>query len=269
METVLIDAFVCSNTRLTGELWQLIVKAPDIARTVQPGQFVHILLGNNSRHVLRRPLSVHAVFYDETGEPDSLSFLYQVVGEGTSYLTTIDEGSTLNILGPLGQGWRVPQDARSILLVGGGVGWAPLAMLAEDYLQRGYVIHLLIGARNADYLNALENNRPLVGAYSPERCFLHLATDDGSLGFHGFNTELLDDLLGANSIDYIATCGPEPMQKIVAAQAAKRKIPCEVSLERRMGCGIGACLSCAVKTTGGVKRSCIDGPVFDAREVLW
>ena len=266
---VVVDAFVCSNVRLTGDLWQLVANAPDIARTVQPGQFVHISLGDTSRHVLRRPLSVHAVLGSVTGEPDSLSFLYQVVGEGTSYLTTIREGATLSLLGPLGQGWRVPQEAHKLLLVGGGVGWAPLAMLAEEYLQRGYVVHLLVGARNADYLNALVNPHVLADTYSPERCFLHLATDDGSLGFNGFNTGLLDDVLSANNIDYIATCGPEPMQKVVAAQAAKRKIPCEVSLERRMGCGIGACLSCAVKTTGGIKRSCVDGPVFDATEVLW
>ena len=258
------DAQVQSNKRLTGDLWQLVVNAPAIAQTVQPGQFVHVLLNDKPQHILRRPLSVHGVLPAAGGgtQAEQLSLLYQVVGAGTLSLTTCKPGDFLSLLGPVGNGWHVPLKARRILLVGGGVGLAPLTMLAEAEERRGTEVHALIGARNEDYLLMLSCGLAA-------GCIRHFATDDGSMGYHGFNTDLLDGLFDELGFDYVATCGPEPMQRIVAGKAAARGIACEVSLERRMACGLGACLSCVVDTVGGKKRACVDGPVFDAREVCW
>jgi len=270
------SAYVCSNTRLTGDLWQLVLHTPIISGAIAAGQFVHLSCGDTGKHILRRPFSIHEVYQSPQGIPERLSLLYQVVGEGTSCLTTVREGMSLGALGPLGHGWQVPDETSCALLVGGGVGFAPLVLLAELLLDTGREVHVLLGARNADYLHALVSKSHYdtlvhnkTRALDGESYYEHFATDDGSLGFHGMNTELLGSLLDRYDFDYIATCGPEPMQKIVAAHAVDRGISCEVSLERRMGCGMGVCLSCVVQTTKGSKRACLDGPVFDAREVIW
>ena len=274
---VIIDAPVCTNRQLTGALWELILIAPAVAAAASPGQFVHLALPETSRHILRRPFAVHRVIADADGKPERLSLLYQVTGKGTTSLTTACEGVCLSLLGPMGRGWDPPSEAVSALLVAGGVGWAPLAMLAELMFEHGAEVHVLIGARNAAYLDALinpiEKDLSAKAAFedfdNSRRLIKHLATDDGSLGYHGMNTELLENLLSTYSFDYIATCGPEPMQRIVAGMALSRGVPCELSLERRMACGIGSCLSCVIQTTEGKKRVCLDGPVFDAREVVW
>ena len=306
------DTTVYANKRLTGDLWKLVLRSPRIAPLVQPGQFVHVGFDDTSRHILRRPLSVHDVFCVEGDDALHLSLLYQVVGKGTAFLTNCSRGDRLNLLGPLGNGWHLPKDARCILLVGGGVGWAPLHLHANTAQSQDAEVHALIGARTASYYTTLVLDKgdgpfchddkppviasgdsldkpPVIASEAPEGCeawqstaavrdqeashsatvFFHPATDDGSLGHHGFNTDLLESLLATYRFDYIATCGPEPMQRIVAEKARQHGIACEVSLERRMACGLGACLSCVVETTDGKKRACIDGPVFDAREVCW
>ena len=275
-DTTIVRADVQVHTHLAGNLWQIILEAPSLTNNARHGQFFQLYLGEDTGHLLPRPLSIHAVYSSERDTVEGLSLIYQVVGKGTSYLTSLSEGEKIDVLGPLGKGWSVPEHAKSILLVGGGVGWAPLAMLARDMVEEGRIVHALIGARTADYLNALVEALELCPmpegleeADPCDRLFYHLATDDGSMGHHGMNTELLDALLNQHEIDYMAACGPEPMLRIVAAQALKHEISCEVSLERRMACGIGACVTCTVETTSGSKRACVDGPVFDAREVVW
>ncbi|MDR0308307.1 MAG: dihydroorotate dehydrogenase electron transfer subunit [Coriobacteriales bacterium] len=270
------DAIVDSNWQLAGDLWQLVLRSKSIPKQIEPGQFVHLRLGEKSEHILRRPLSVHDVFADQNGNFEYLSLVYQVVGEGTDYLTTFSKGDTLNLIGPLGRGWQPARGINSALLVGGGVGWVPLALLAGSLTAMGVEVHCLIGARNAEYYDALAGGadfrpyalRDTQGA-DTEKFFEHVATDDGSAGHHGFNTDLLEGLLAKYNFDYVATCGPEPMQSKVAAAAMAREIDCDVSLERRMACGVGACLSCAVDTVDGSKRACVDGPVFKAQEVVW
>ena len=264
-QTVVEDARVAVNRHLTGDLWQMVLDAPLIAAAVKPGQFVHLLLDDTSAHILRRPLSVHGVQPVDTPRPAQVSLLYQVVGQGTSLLATYAKGARVSLLGPLGRGWHLPPDARRVLLVAGGVGLAPLTMLMDTALKQGKEVHLLLGARTGDYVRALLSS----GHEGTHKGIEHIATDDGSLGYHGFNTSLLDALLSSHRFDYLATCGPEPMQRIVAQAALAHKIPCQVSLERRMACGLGACLSCVVDTTEGKKRACVDGPVFDAGEVCW
>ena len=270
---------IVANRRLAGDLWQLILSVDKIPAIIQAGQYVHVALGAaGGEHLLRRPFSVQAVLGSGSGpgsvsgaQPSQIVITYQVVGSGTALLTSCLVGDTLGVLGPLGQGWRLPSGGagtgavRRALLVGGGVGWAPLAMAAEQLLSRGIETHSLVGARSRDYLEALG----VASLAEAGGLVAHYSTDDGSFGHHGFNVDLLDDLLDSAEFGYIAACGPEPMQAKVALAAAERGIACEVSLERRMACGLGVCLSCTVQTRSGNRKACVDGPVFDAQEVIW
>lgn len=168
----------------------------------------------------------------------------------------------MDVVGPLGHGWDVPVDAAHVLFVTGGLGAAPLGMLAEELAVRGVAVVVAMGAPCGERLVA----RDLFERVTRR---VEVATDDGSVGSIGFVTELSARLLTEERFDMVCTCGPEPMQRIVAAQAVSAGVSCQVSLERLMACGIGACLSCVVTTTSGIKRACVDGPVFDAKEVLF
>jgi len=171
-------------------------------------------------------------------------------------------GDELDLIGPLGRGWRVPADARSALVVAGGLGVAPMGMLVEA-LKAARI-------RTTVVMGALDRKGLLATDFFASACDrLEITTDDGSAGTCGLVTVVLDDLIGAVRPDVVCTCGPEPMQQAVARIAADAGIPCQVSLERRMACGVGACLSCVVPTRDGLKRACVDGPVFDAADVLW
>jgi dihydroorotate dehydrogenase electron transfer subunit len=251
---------VCSNRHLADGIFEMTLKCPSVARRVQPGQFVHLRMPALEAHILRRPLSVSGIDYPR-GE---LNIIYQVVGEGSLHMSKAERGDLFDVLGPIGRGWNPPAGIKRALLVAGGVGLAPLNLLIDQLLDAGVdEVQLVIGAQNAAKLffsNA--------GDVDP-RLKQQAMTDDGSVGRKGFVTELARELLEAGSYDYLATCGPEPMQRIVASLAREFAVPCEVSLERRMACGIGACRSCVVATTSGAKRVCVDGPVFDAQEVIW
>ncbi len=244
------------NAEVAPGAWEMRIKLPQMTPRVKPGQFVHLLISKDSPRILRRPFSVYGA------EGDELSLLYQVVGAGTREMTALDVGTELSVIGPIGRGWNPPVDARNVLLVTGGLGAAPLAMLAEALRAEGVEVSVAMGAPTAVRLVGKER-------YLASACTIDVATDDGSEGESGYCTDVAKRLIVQNSFDYIATCGPEPMQRIVAEMAGAAKIPCEVSLERRMACGIGACLSCVVSTTDGLKRACVDGPVFDAQKVVW
>lgn len=250
---------VRDNVLMAQGIAKIRLTAPYIAENCKPGQFVHLRLPNLEAHILRRPFSV----YTADARNGEIQLLYQTVGSGTEYMTTLEEGTQVDIIGPIGRGWQPPSDAQRVLLVGGGLGVAPLYMLAAIF-SADVEVHVVMGAQSADRLIC----RKPFSAHIKEQC-LHITTDDGSAGERCFTTKVVKDLLDTGAFDYIATCGPEPMQRAVAALAAERTIPCEVSLERRMACGIGACLSCRVDTVTGVRRACVDGPVFVAREVIW
>jgi dihydroorotate dehydrogenase electron transfer subunit len=168
----------------------------------------------------------------------------------------------MDLIGPLGSGWRIPEGIAHALVVAGGLGAAPMGMLVEELARRGVAVTLAQGAPTGDRLLA----RELFEATCRRTA---VATDDGSAGACGFVTTLTDDLLASDRPDVVYVCGPEAMERIVAAQAAAAGVACQVSLERLMACGVGACLSCVVSTTTGSKRACVDGPVFDAADVLW
>jgi len=233
------------------------MRAPRCAASIAPGQFVHVRVASGADIILRRPFSVHRV----AGE--SIEILYQVLGAGTLRLAEKAPGDTsMDIIGPLGHGWSIPDGAAHALLVTGGLGAAPLGMLAEALAERGVAAVVAMGAPCAERLVAREHFERVARR-------VEVATDDGSAGERGFVTAVSQRLLAGERFDVVYTCGPEAMQRIVTGQAATHGVSCQVSLERLMACGIGACLSCVVTTVDGRKRACVDGPVFDAGEVVW
>ncbi|MDZ4178200.1 MAG: dihydroorotate dehydrogenase electron transfer subunit [Coriobacteriia bacterium] len=252
----LASATVVANERLTDGIGSIVLRCPQVAAHVRPGQFVHLRIARGRDFILRRPFSIHRV------HGENVEIVFQVLGRGTRELSLLGRDTLLDLVGPLGHGWEMPDDLTHVLLVGGGLGAAPLGMLAEELSARGVAVTVALGAPGAGRLVA----RDLF-----ERVARQVAccTDDGSAGAHGFVTLATSELLSAHSFDCVYACGPEVMQRAVAAQAVEAGVRCQVSLERLMACGIGACLSCIVTTRDGSKRACVDGPVFAAEEVCW
>jgi len=216
---------------------------------VIPGQFVQVQVKNNPDVFLRRPLSVH----DWDSQNGILSLWIKIIGKGTKSLSQMNEGDMLDIIYPLGNGFAIPKE-KSALLVGGGCGAAPLLFLARHLQSLGVETDILLGARSAGEILHPEKYEPLGN--------VHFMTEDGSLGGKGFVTH--HPLLGEqiSQVKQIFTCGPDPMMKAVGRIAQKHNIPCQVSLENMMACGIGACLCCVVKTDNGHICTCTEGPVF-------
>lgn len=248
-----------SNKAYTDRLWIMEIDVDQIGQQVLPGQFIHVKIPGMEGHILRRPFSV----YYTCEEGSRIGVLYQVVGFGSAHMTTLEPGEALSVMGPIGHGWTIPENTSSALLVAGGVGGAPLFMHAQELVAQGIDVDVVLGAQSADALVVEPRYTQLLGR-DPM-----IATDDGSRGHAGFCTDLVAQQIVERSYDYVACCGPEPMMKIVSEMTLAAGIPTWISLEKRMACGIGACLSCIVETTAGRKRSCIDGPIFDASEVLW
>jgi len=246
----------------------LVARAPDIAATAQPGQFVSLRVTEGMQPLLRRPFSLHSVDRSD----GNILILYWVVGTGTELLSHARPGQPLDVMGPLGNGFRaasgdpVSSGGRCIL-VGGGSGLAPLLFLAETLTKEERPPMVVLGGRSA---------RHLVRIRAFERCSsrLMLATEDGTAGTKGFVTAPLRGVQpDAERSTVVYACGPVPMLRAVGELADARNWDCFVSLEAMMACGLGACLGCAVKVRRpeGVAflRACADGPVFPAREVVW
>ena len=250
-----------ANEQRAGALWDMTLCAPQIARAILPGQFVHMKIPGMDGRILRRPFSV----YGADADTGNLQILYQVVGKGSAHMTTLLPGhvDTISVMGPMGNPWWLPDGAQRVLFVVGGVGAAPLAMFGQEVISAGAKLDVCMGAQTKDALVMKDLYEHMLG--TEPVC----ATDDGSYGHAGFVTEPAAAMLRENAYDLVCCCGPEPLMRIVAGLAAEAGVPCEVSLEKRMACGIGACLSCVVDTVEGRKRSCVDGPVFDARKVVW
>ncbi|MEG2863849.1 MAG: dihydroorotate dehydrogenase electron transfer subunit [Eggerthellaceae bacterium] len=250
---------ISANECVGPHLYLLRATLPRIAETIEPGQFIHMKLPGMEGHILRRPFSV----YRALPQSGSVEILYQEVGFGTAHMRELSAGQAFEAIGPIGRGWQVPAGAARILLVAGGVGAAPLFMLAQQQREAGVAVDVVLGAQTEAALVTRESYDALCGST------LQCATDDGSFGHAGFCTGLVEDNIGEHLYDYLACCGPEPLMRIVAQRALDDGIFAQVSLERRMACGVGACLSCVVDTHGGKKRACVDGPIFDAAEVVW
>lgn len=245
---------VVSHTQISHDTYKLIVKDADLAAITVPGQFAQLKPAGALAPLLRRPISVA----DVDASAQTLTFIYRVIGLGTQALTQLPAGGMLDIIGPLGNGFSL--NAKKALLVGGGVGIAPLIYLSRA-LCSGSTQVLLAGRSESELFWQPEFKN------SCEK--IHITTDDGSLGVKGNALALLPDLLASGEYDFVYTCGPAPMMQGVAALAEQHNIPCEVSLEKYMACGLGGCLSCSCATKSGKRvKVCTDGPVFPSTEVI-
>lgn len=276
---------ILSNECVGPNLYLMTLLSPSIARAIAPGQFVHMRIPGMEGHILRRPFSVYAA----DAQAGTLDVLYQSVGFGTAHLASVapdaagagGEGEApatapaAELIGPVGRTWQPPAGAKRALLVGGGVGAAPLFMLCESLVAAGVRTSVVLGAQTQAALTCRERYEQLLARGADAGCTgPACATDDGSFGRAGFCTPLVQEALDAaaaegDPFDYLAVCGPEPLMRIVAGMAQAAGVFCELSMERRMACGVGACLSCVVDTVDGKQRSCVDGPVFEARKVVW
>jgi len=229
--------------------WIILLCCPDIARKARPGQFVMVNCGEET--LLRRPLSVHQV------DGDRLAFLYAVVGKGTHWLSRQQAGGNIDLLGPLGNGFSISPTSKNLLLVAGGMGIAPLYFLAQKSLKEENSVTLLYGTANK-YRYPISHEINMVAA-----------TEDGSIGRKGMVTDLLPDYV--DRADQVFVCGPMPMYRHMAARSQKllKDKTAQISLELTMGCGIGVCYGCTVKTKNGLKHVCQDGPVFELDDILW
>ena len=225
---------------------------------IRAGQFVEIKVENSPQTFLRRPISVN--FVDEAH--NELWLLIQVVGEGTRHLASLQVGDTLNVLFPLGNGFSQGVAGEHVLLIGGGVGIAPLLEYAKQLRQVGATPYLLLGGRSANNLLQLDLFRQYGEVF--------VTTEDGSMGEKGFvtNHSFLESY-NSQPFQRISCCGPKPMMMAVAKWAKEHQVRCEVSLENLMACGLGACLCCVEKTVKGNVCVCKEGPVFDINELTW
>ena len=223
---------------------------------LRAGQFLHVACGEGL--LLRRPISVACVLADEP--ENTAALIFEVKGEGTRWLAQRKVGDQVNVLGPLGNGFAVEEGGR-YLLVGGGIGVPPLLGYAEGFHKNTVAV---LGFRSADRVILADRFRDACKE-------VYLCTDDGSLGRHGFvDAQVKDILEQGKDFTAILACGPKPMLKNVAKAAAEYGVPCQVSMEERMACGVGACLGCAIQMADGtMQHVCKDGPVFDAGEVDW
>jgi dihydroorotate dehydrogenase electron transfer subunit len=265
-----VRARVVRNTRLSADYNVLALAAPDIARAVAPGQFLMVKAGSANDPLLRRPFSIFEILRDADGHPTGLSILIKAIGPSTRLLYDAAGGDVVSCLGPLGRPFTLIDPPSEAWMVAGGVGLAPFWTLAEAFARRGVRTTLFYGARRAADLFYLDFFRQLGTS-------LVLATEDGSLGTRGRIIAPLDAALSerpASAPVTLYACGPEGMLEATAATAAQHHRPCEVSVERIMGCGMGGCYSCIVpmkSETGGHHhvRSCIAGPVLDAAQIVW
>ena len=220
-----------------------------------PGQFVEVRVDGSPSTFLRRPISINFVDRDN----NELWLLVATVGEGTKQLAKLRFGDVLNCVLPLGNGFTPAKQGEKVLLVGGGVGVAPLLYMGAQMKSQGIEPTFLLGARTANDLLML----PIFNKYGRA----YVTTEDGSMGEKGFVTN--HSILSEEHFDRISTCGPTPMMKAVARYARQNNVDCEVSLENLMACGLGACLCCVEKTTEGNLCVCKDGPVFNIKKLLW
>jgi dihydroorotate dehydrogenase electron transfer subunit len=228
------------------------LKCPEIAKEAKPGQFVMVRCGQDC--TLPRPFSVHRV----NSEDLDLYFAVLEEGKGTDWLSRREKGDSVELLGPLGNGFTVYPDSRSLLLVAGGMGVASLYFLAEETFEKGYAVKMMYGT-------AIENPYPI--DHLPAGVEAITATEDGSVGYKGMITELVPEHVGW--ADQVFACGPLSMYRAMAQMPELKDKPVQVSLEVRMGCGMGTCYACTIRTRQGLKQVCKDGPVFELKDMIW
>ena len=264
-------AMVLSNVELSPGYFRMRMTAPQELASSAPGQFLMLKVNDAIDPLLRRPFGLFDVGsflpeYSGCGAQVYCEILYKVVGKGTKLLSALHHGDLVDLLAPLGKGFDLGPAGEEKVLVGGGVGLAPLYYLAKELKNRGEKVRLFAGGRNRDDILCItEFERLGVETY--------VATDDGTLGERGFVTQVLEPHLAPGT--RIFACGPTPMLNAVAKMAQKSGVPCQVSMEAYMACGVGACLGCVMKGANHTEETpdyrcvCKDGPVFDSFELQW
>lgn len=260
-------AEVFAYKRISEPYHSLVIVAPDMSSRAAAGQFVALRAPEDRSLLLRRAFSIHRVDR-RPGWAGTVEIIFDVRGRGTELLSRARQHAVLDIFGPLGRPFRIPREPTNCLLVGGGIGAAPLHFLAEELRGRGHRVDFLLGARNHEHLL-----RPI----EAKRMSLTVSftTEDGSNGKRGLVTDLLPETLRATGAQVVYTCGPTPMLRAVAEVCARHRVPCQVAWEEVMACGFGACLVCAVpvRVEGDQgwawARCCTEGPVFSASRVFW
>jgi len=278
----LVAAELVESRQILPGQWIQSFHAPELATGSRAGQFVHVRTGDYSGLVLRRPFSIN------TADPATgiVTLHFRTVGRGTEWMTRVREGERIDMLGPLGRPFEVDPRSHNLLLVAGGLGMAGVRMLADEAVRGGRKVTILFGALSASHVYP--------SSLLPDEVEYVVATDDGSLGHHGFVTELVPEYEAW--ADQAFACGPHPMLKRLAAlaagrrdrlgvaklgrkrggptdplgsTAARRKSFLQVSMEQNMGCAVGACLGCTVIGVDGPQRVCREGPVFASDEIAW
>ena len=248
---------ILRNVEVAKDICEMTLAVPGIAAVARPGQFVNLRLSEKLDPLLRRPISLH----DIDPQAGTITMLYLVVGKGTEMMRQMEEGETIDVLGPLGNGWTCEFAGENAVLVGGGIGIAPLYPLARSLREAGKQVRLIVGAKSKAYLTD-------ISAYEALGVDVRIATDDGSAGHHGFVTQLVEDAIAEGVCEQLYACGPKPMLRFVEKIALEQNVPGQVSTESHMGCGLGVCLLCPNKVkAGGYKRTCVDGPVFAIGEL--
>ncbi len=261
MKKYVADWTVKENIRLHSNYCLLKLTREESLPEMHPGQFVQVRVDGSPNTFLRRPISIH--FIDT--EKKELWLLIQLVGDGTRKLSEINPGDSLNLMYPLGNSFTIPEfhaedsSEKRLLLIGGGVGTAPLLFLGSRLKSLGFRPVFLLGARSAGDLLQLDEFSKFGNVYT--------TTEDGLSGEKGYVTN--HSILKSGLFDQIYTCGPSPMMHAVAAYAKRNHIPCEVSLENTMACGIGACLCCVENTVDGHICVCTEGPVINIEKLTW
>ena len=268
---------VVENVPLARDTFRLRFACPEIARRITPGQFVMLRLADCNDPLLGRPLALYNVVPDAMGKPHFLDVVYLTIGKMTRLLSEFRPGSRLEVWGPLGNGFP-PTPTEHLVMVAGGIGQTPFLALAREYLGQhafgapprhvphAHKVTLCYGARTAEYLACVDDFHRAGVAFQ-------LSTDDGSRGHHGPVTDLIRHVVECSAWHCrIVCCGPEPMMEATAHVARELDLPCQVSLESPMACGVGICFSCVKKIRDAVgnwdyRRTCVEGPVFDAGDV--
>jgi dihydroorotate dehydrogenase electron transfer subunit len=270
---------VVENIRVARDTHRVRFRNPELAARALPGQFLMLRIAGGSDPLIGRPLAIYNVIQDANDKPDAIDVIYLVKGRLTSRLKEFQPGQRLDVWGPLGNGFE-PIPTKHLVMVAGGIGQTPFVCLAKEYLglqifggpsrvaARCERVTLCYGGRSADLLAGVEDFKRL-------GVDVRIATDDGSFGHHGLVTDLLSQVLAeSNDSCQVVCCGPEPMMEAVTKVASAAGVPCRVSLETPMACGIGICFSCVAKVRDesgdwDYKRTCVDGPVFDAELIEW